>query len=200
MTAPKRASKALAAQRRSAALVGLAPVMPTLAKADVHDGRKIGHAVHIGIAIVAKQTLRPEPSEIIEVAAQAVRELTIPYRQAALARLVSSISLYFRLYSPDFDWQFVGAEVLIAPRVRVDLLWWCDEVGFIADEVKSGDVRSAEALDALRSQTEAHRSACLARFGDGFAGVREALLVNPEIACSIAPDGTRTPIHPRQEG
>jgi hypothetical protein len=173
--------------------------MPTLAKADVHDGRMLGQAVHLGIAVVAGRTLRPERSEIIEVASASVRELTIPYRQAGLVRLVSSISLYFRLYPPDVDWQFVGAEVLIAPRVRVDLLWWCDELGFIVDEVKSGDVGSAEATAALRKQTDAHRSACLKRFGDEFAGVREALLVNPRMASSIAPDGTRSLLHPWRE-
>jgi hypothetical protein len=161
---------------------------------DVYNGRAMGAASHRAIAALLERSIvSPTRRDMLAVTAAMVAGLpSIPYARAAQRRLVADVSLYFHYYPPGRGWSLEGVEVAV-PGALVDLLW-ATPSGLVADEVKTGRFRSHSEREALARQVDAIRRGCSKRFGEGFAGVREVLLLAPALACFNAADGTRQPL------
>jgi hypothetical protein len=97
------------------------------------------------------------------------------YGIAARARIASLVGSYFRLFAPDDQSQFLGAEIPL-DGAQLDLLF--EGLGVIVwgDELKTGLGESGSDLD---DQLRAELSGCASLFGPRFVGIRVLDLAAP---------------------
>jgi len=110
-----------------------------------------------------------------------------PVRQA----LLTAAAVYFRLFVPEDEWQFVGAEVA-AGAARLDLVFEHRDGRIRADEIKTGCIDDASTYRTLLAQLDRQLAGGRRTWSDAFVGVRAVLLAAPSQSFVLTPDGAMT--------
>ena len=186
------------AQRRHAGTRARLPtyffyIMAGMDEPSGHDISGIGRAVHRVTARLLQRGLRaPSRNAIVDqVRCEPVAGLPHVYGLAARQRATAAVSLYFHLFVPGPQWEFMGAEIPV-PGADLDL-GFSERGGRIrADELKTG-VAAADGQDpGLDRQLARALAGGLVRFGDRFQGIRVLLLAAPTQSFMALPNGLRT--------
>ena len=158
------------------------------------DRRRVGALTHALIAgLLADGCCAPSPQRISAAAAALPGLSEIPtFRLAVRQRALTAAAVYFRLFVPDSDWVFEGAE-LRGPSARFDLVWR-SAAGVIVDELKTGRSATRSEVAAVREQAARELRAGAAVFGKDFLGVRVVSLGAPGTSFFASLDGRTTPV------
>jgi len=170
-------------------------VPPKVAPGTPHDGRQLGWGVHRVVArLLAANKRRPSAGEILE---SVVLDPTLAephvYGLAARQRLITATAVYFRLFAPGPEWQFLDREVPVGRR-SLDLVFEHARAGVRADELKSATGHSLLGSEELDEQLSDELAGGKRRYGDRFAGVRVVLLGAPSQSFLARPDASRVPL------
>ena len=158
------------------------------------DRRRVGALTHALIAgLLAHGHRAPSPA-CISAAAAALPGLAeiAKFRLAVRQRALTGAAIYFRLFVPDREWAFEGAEVP-GPNARFDFVWRSAD-GVIVDELKTGRVATRREIKAVHEQSAREMHAGSAVFGDAFLGVRVLSLAAPRTSFFTGRDGRATPV------
>src|SRR5262249_41108778 len=118
------------------------------------------------------------------------------HRQAARQWLMSTASLYLRLFALPSDWDLLGAEVR-GPSCVFDLVWRNASTGrVLADELKTGKAADLVGGEQLHAQLDRQRQDGATLFGERFDGIRLLILAAPRRSFFVAPDGARSSLYP----
>lgn len=156
------------------------------------DEAAIGQCIHAVVGeLLAKGVRTPRPEELLSTVAgnELLQESVAAYRQAAKQRVLSGVSLYFRLFLPASQWRYGGSELQAGPR-RLDLIWRHGSGEIMADELKSGRAVGFDSRRSLEAQVAAQVAVGVERFGAEFVGVRAILLAAPRRSYLLRADGT----------
>jgi hypothetical protein len=161
------------------------------------DGRKAGERVHLTVARLLERGIRqPTPIEVIALARDSVAEPGMPvtYRQAAIQRLATATASYFRLFSLDKTWSYLGSEIKAA-RCRYDLVFESVNGEIVVDELKEGRVADRVDLKLADVQVARQLAAGAAKWGKDFVGIRAIFLGAPRSSYLAWPGGQREPLN-----
>jgi hypothetical protein len=133
----------------------------------------------------------PSPLDILAaVGRTGVLDTVGVYRQAAKQRLLAVVALFFRLFVPAPDWQFVDGEVSV-PGASLDLVWRDSAGRILADELKTGEGAATDYRRAVDEQVARQVSGGHKHYGDDFVGVRVLFLAAPSRSFLARADGSR---------
>lgn len=156
---------------------------PTTAGRRVHEA--IGRLLEAGIRA-------PRSTDVIALARDIVCEpgLAVVHRQAAIQRLATGTSAYFRLFVPDDAWAYIGAEIG-AGGCRFDLVFKGVGGTVIADELKAGRAANRGERQLSDDQVRRQLEGGAEKWGENFAGVRVLFLGAPRASFLARPSGER---------
>jgi hypothetical protein len=156
------------------------------------DGRTLGVAVHQVLACLFEGgELTASPIELRRLIGShpALATASGVVRQAAKQRLLTASSVYLRLFAPEPDWVFIGAEVPLRRR-RADLVWRTPG-GIVVDELKAGATGARYERSDLDNQVDGLLAGAREVFGDELRGVRAIVLAAPMRSYELMSDGSR---------
>lgn len=158
------------------------------------DRRRVGALTHALIAgLLADGQRAPSPACIsAEAAALPGLAEIAKFRLAVRQRALTGAAIYFRLFVPDREWAFEGAEVP-GPNARFDFVWRSAD-GVIIDELKTGRVATRREIAAVHEQAAREMHAGAAVFGEDFLGVRVLSLGAPRTSFFTGRDGGTAPV------
>jgi hypothetical protein len=157
------------------------------------DGRRAGQLAHLIIGELVQDGHRQPDARALmtAVARHSVTRNVSVYRQAATQQLLTTSSLYFRLFVPTSQWTLLGAEVR-AKSTRFDLVWTSEtDKAVLVDEIKTGRAATSRDRAAVEEQLARQLAAGGDAYGDSFLGVRVLWLAAPRASFLARPSGQR---------
>jgi hypothetical protein len=114
--------------------------------------------------------------------------LTYSARRAVSVAVTSHLSVY-RRYFRSAPLTLVGAEVILAPDSRCDLVWLLPNHAILIDEIKTGSPPGVFWMPD--DQISRYLAAARKRWGRGFYGLRVCWLRAPGLSATLAVTGER---------
>lgn len=132
--------------------------------------REVGSLTH-AVAVTHLRENRPFEVRLLRETVDEFlsRRISVPIRQAARQRVITSLVLYREELVP-CTWRFFAGEQIVED-VKLDLLWLTPDDRVVADELKTGGRHSSQ-QSAIARQCASQCSAGREVFGQAFEKVR----------------------------